>query len=111
MAKSPPPSARWPAVDPVEAGFLDARGKLIEVAAFLDRVERHGKADDYRVRALQKALGKLTKPDAPAERAASVLRALSDPTSAPAARAESSAAGAWQPARPKAAVRPSRKKN
>jgi len=36
MAKSPPASASVPAYDPVEAGFVDARGKLIEVAAFLD---------------------------------------------------------------------------
>jgi hypothetical protein len=96
MAKSPPPSASVPACDPVEAGFLDARGKLIEVAAFLDRVERKGRAEDYRVRALQEALGKLTKPDAAAERAGSVLRALSDPTTRPAAHAGAPAAGAWR---------------
>jgi hypothetical protein len=96
MAKSPPPSASVPACDPVEAGFLDARGKLIEVAAFLDRVERKGLVEDYRVRALQAALGKLTKPDAVAERAGSVLRALSDPTTMPAAQAGAPAAGAWR---------------
>ena len=96
MAKSPPPSASVPACDPVEAGFLDARGKLIEVAAFLDRVERRGRVEDYRVRALQAALGKLTKPDATAERAGSVLRALSDPTTIPAEKAGAPAAGAWR---------------
>ncbi len=96
MAKPPPPPAPAPAFDPVEAGFLDARGKLIEVAAFLDRVERKGRAEDYRVRALQMALGKLSKPDAAGERAGSVLRALSDPTTVPAMRAGAPAAGAWK---------------
>ena len=96
MAKSPPASASVPAYDPVEAGFVDARGKLIEVAAFLDRAERRGRAEDYRVRALQAALGRLTKPDAAAERAGSVLRALSDPTTKPSAQAGAPAAGAWR---------------
>jgi hypothetical protein len=96
MAKSPPPTARAAAYDPVEAGYLDARGKLIEVAAFLDRVERRERADDYRVQALKAALGKLAAPDEAADRAGSVLRALSDPTNKPAERAGAPAAGAWK---------------
>jgi hypothetical protein len=96
MAKSVPPPATKPGYDPVEPGFLDARGKLIDVAAFLDRVDRRHCANDYRVEALKQALEKLVAPDAPADRAGSVLRALSDPTSAPVDKAGSSAAGAWE---------------
>jgi hypothetical protein len=94
MAKSTPPPAPAPGYDPIEAGFLDARGKLIDVAAFLDRVERRRRAGDYRVEALKQALEKLVSPDAPAERAASVLRSLSDPTASPVKQAGSPAAGA-----------------
>jgi hypothetical protein len=96
MAKSSKRPAPPAAYDPVEAGFLDARGKLIEVAAFFDRVERRGRQGDYRVRALRQALRKLASPDAPRQRAASVLRALSDPSAAPVARAGAPAAGAWK---------------
>ena len=39
--------------------FLNARHQLIEVAAFLDRLERAGGEDDYRVRAFRAALGAL----------------------------------------------------
>ena len=45
--------------DLVDLGFMDARIKLIDVAAFLDRVQRHGQEDDYRVRALREALSVL----------------------------------------------------
>ena len=96
MAKTPAPPAAKPGYDPVDAGFLDARGKLIDVAAFLDRVDRHHRADDYRVEALKQALAKLVSPDASADRAGSVLRSLSDPTSAPIEHAGTPAAGAWK---------------
>jgi hypothetical protein len=95
MPRSTPRSA--PVYDPVEAGYLEARGKLIEVAAFFDRAERRGRAGDYRVRALRAALAKLTRPDAPAARAGSVLRALSDRTRAPVPQAGPPAAGAPVP--------------
>jgi hypothetical protein len=45
---------------------------------------------------LQAALDKLMVPEAAADRAGSVLRALSDPTSEPAERAGAPAAGAWR---------------
>jgi hypothetical protein len=96
MAKSTPPPASPPGYDPVEAGFLDARGKLIDVAAFLDRVERRGRTDDYRVEAIKQALEKLISPDVSTDRAGAVLRVLSDPTSAPVEKAGSPAAGAWK---------------
>ena len=36
--------------------FMDARCKLIDLAAFLDRVERHEGEPDFRLAALKKAL-------------------------------------------------------
>jgi hypothetical protein len=36
--------------------FLDARHKLVEIAAFLDRVERAEGKDDFRIKAFRKAL-------------------------------------------------------
>jgi hypothetical protein len=66
--------------------FIDARHKLIDIAAFLDRVERHPGGEDYRFTALQKALPILLT-DRP-DRARAVLESFSDhspeiPVSAP----------------------------
>ncbi|HUA37594.1 MAG TPA: hypothetical protein VMA35_04245 [Candidatus Sulfopaludibacter sp.] len=75
--------------------FLDARHKLIEVAAFLDRVERSPGKDDFRLKAFRRALGKLSGRQW--EKARHVLLAFSDPTTKPIARAEGKGAcGAWQ---------------
>ncbi len=80
----------------VDLGFVAARAKLIEVAAFLDRVERHGAAGDFRCAALRKALAVLA--DGRPERARRILEKLSDPTTAPdSAPAGSAACGAWRP--------------
>ena len=74
--------------------FLDARHKVIEVAAFLDRVERAGGKEDFRLEALRAALGKLNGRQR--EKAKRVLLAFSDPTSKPMAKAEGKGAvGAW----------------
>jgi hypothetical protein len=75
--------------------FLDARHKLIEVAAFLDRVERAAGKDDFRLKSFRAALGKLNGRQK--ENARRVLLALSDPTTTPIAKAESKGAiGAWR---------------
>ncbi len=58
--------------------FIDARHKLIEVAAFLDRIDRHPGEDDYRFAAMKKALPILLA-DRP-DRARAVLESLSDTT-------------------------------
>ncbi len=65
--------------------FMDARSKLIDIAAFFDRVDRGQGEADFRLGALRKALKALEseKPN----RAESVLLALSDPTSEPIAKA------------------------
>jgi hypothetical protein len=74
--------------------FLDARHKLIEVAAFLDRVERAVGKDDFRLKAFRSALGELTSNKK--EKAKNVLLAFSDPTTTPIAKATGKgAAGAY----------------
>mgnify|MGYP001285989356 FL=1 len=70
----------------VDLGFLDARIKLIDIAAFLDRLDRHGQADDYRVKALRKAFAELDSKEP--GRASRVLDALSDHTEEPIEAAE-----------------------
>ncbi len=66
----------------VDTYFLEHRAKLIDVAAFLDRLERAAdgapNADDFRVAALREALDILR--DGNGERAKRVLDLLSDPT-------------------------------
>ena len=70
--------------------FLDARGKLVEIAAFLDRVERATGKEDFRAKAFRKAVRELggNKP----RRAEKVLLALSDPTTKPIPAATTKAA-------------------
>ncbi len=74
--------------------FMDARSKLIDLAAFLDRVDR-GKGDaDFRLAAFRNALEKLNS-NTP-ERAKQVLLSLSDPTNEPIPAAPGKGAiGAW----------------
>lgn len=74
--------------------FTDARSRLIDLAAFLDRVERGEGEADFRLAALREALGHLVS-DSP-EKAKAVLLALSDPTMEPLPAATTkSATGAW----------------
>ena len=74
---------------------MDARAKLLDIAAFLDRVERHGQEDDYRVRALREAFADLG--GSGAQRARAILDRLSDPSEEPIPVAHTKgAAGAWQ---------------
>jgi hypothetical protein len=74
--------------------FLDARHKLIEIAAFLDRVERASGTNDFRLKAFRVALSRLNRRQK--EKARHVLLAFSDPTTKPIANAEGKGAvGAW----------------
>jgi hypothetical protein len=74
--------------------FLDARHKLVELAAFLDRVERAGGRDDFRMKAFRSALPRLNGKKK--NKARSVLLAFSDPTISPIPAATIQAAcGAW----------------
>ncbi len=67
-------------VNLVDLGFMDSRSKLIDLAAFLDRVQRAGQEDDFRVRELKRAMALLST-DVP-DRAREVLLSFSDPTTA-----------------------------
>jgi hypothetical protein len=69
--------------------FMDARCKLIDIAAFMDRLDRATGSEDFRMTEFRKALGEL---DANTDRAAKVLLALSDPTSEPIPAATTKAA-------------------
>ncbi len=62
--------------DLLDLQFIDARHKLIDIAAFLDRIDRHPGEPDYRYEALQKALPILLS-DRP-DRARAVLESFSD---------------------------------
>lgn len=74
---------------------MDARARLIDLAAFLDRVDRAEGPADFRIDALRSALKELgsTGPG----RAERVLLALSDPTQDPIPVAPGKGAvGAWK---------------
>lgn len=94
----------------IDLYFLEHRAKLIDLAAFLDRVERAGPGaggeraqassslppagDDFRLAAFRAALEILA--DEKPEKARRVLDLLSDPTEAPVAAAGTKGAtGAW----------------
>ncbi len=75
--------------------FMDARSKLIDLAAFLDRIERAEGDDDFRMPAFREALAALSSKQN--EKAKQVLLAFSDPTTEPVAKAAGKgASGAWQ---------------
>ncbi|MDA0750672.1 MAG: hypothetical protein O2964_08165 [Verrucomicrobia bacterium] len=74
--------------------FMDARHKLIDLAAFLDRVDRSEGEDDFRIQAFREAMQHLGSGDT--DRAAKVLMTFSDPTTEPIPAATTKAAcGAW----------------
>jgi hypothetical protein len=74
--------------------FMEARAKLIDIAAFLDRVERAEGEADFRFKAFQEALKHIG--DKNVKRARNVLLSLSDPTKEPIPAATTKAAcGAW----------------
>ena len=74
--------------------FMEARAKVIDLAAFMDRVERATGDEDFRMKAFREALKELEKGNA--DRAKRVLLSLSDPTNAPIEKAHSKGAvGAW----------------
>jgi len=98
MPPPPPPPTPDPAAAQVlvNDSFVPVRAKLIEVAAFLDRVERHGVDGDFRCEALRKAAQVLL--DGYPERARRILESLSDPTDVPDDLSTGKPAlGAWHP--------------
>jgi hypothetical protein len=81
----------------VDRYFLEHRAKLLDLAAFLDRVDRAapaGGGEEFRMESLRAAISLLL--DGRPERARRILELLSDPTASPIERAPSKgASGAW----------------
>ena len=74
--------------------FLNARSRLIDLGAFLDRMARAEGEEDFRMKAFRNALAELSTGDRHAARR--VLQVLSDPTREPIPAATTKAAsGAW----------------
>ena len=74
--------------------FMDARAKLIDLAAFLDRVDRGTGDADFRLAAFRSALKELDGGEP--SRARAVLVSLSDPTAEPIEKSPGKGAvGAW----------------
>ena len=74
--------------------FLDARARLIDIAAFMDRVDRADGGDDFRYAAFCAALKALESEKQ--DRARKVLLVFSAPTEEPIPAATTKAAcGAW----------------
>ena len=68
--------------DILDLYFMDARHKLIDIAAFLDRVDRHDGNTDFRYDGFHEAIDAMLAPgDVP--RAQAVLEALSDHSTEP----------------------------
>lgn len=61
--------------------FIAVRARLIDVAAFLDRADRHPGEDDFRLSALKDALPLLS--DGEGNRVRRILESLSDPSIEP----------------------------
>ena len=87
--------------------FVDARARLIDIAAFLDRIERGEGTEgtkgtegteDFRVEAFRRALKELERTGA--DRARRVLLAFSDPTTGPVAKAPGKGACGAYPSHP-----------
>ncbi len=82
----------------IDLGFIDARAKVLDIAAFLDRLDRAPGTDaptDFRVEAIRAAL--LIALDAGPTRAERILKSWSDPTTEPVTRADGKAARGAHP--------------
>jgi len=74
--------------------YMVARARVLDLAAFLDRMDRAEGADDHRVRSLRAALALLA--DGQPERARRILESWSDPTADPIPSAGTKGAtGSW----------------
>jgi len=75
--------------------FMEARAKLIDLGAFIDRIERGTGDEDFRMKAFRTALLELSK--AESQKARRVLLSLSDPTTEPIPTATTKAASGAYP--------------
>ena len=91
--KQPGPTCPMSRADVIDTYFMEHRAKLIDIAAFLDRVERaieDAASDDVRVAALRQAAGILI--DGDGDRAQRILDLFSDHTTEPIERAHTKGA-------------------
>jgi hypothetical protein len=88
----------------IDAYFMEHRGKVLDLAAFLDRVDRAEPStavgdEDFRMSAMRRAIGLLL--DGRPERSKRILELLSDPSAEPiAAAGVKGATGAYPGAAP-----------
>ena len=94
----------------VDEYFIENRTRVLEIAAFLDRLDRAGAGrGDFRMRAFVEALSILV--NGGSDRLLQVQRLLSDPTTEPlAALDRKSALGAYDPSTGSGQARPSGKR-
>ena len=69
--------------DILDQYFMDARYKLLDIAAYLDRLDRHDGELDFRQRGFENALAAMQSPPAGKTRAQAVLESLSDHSTEP----------------------------
>jgi len=69
--------------DILDLYFMDARCKLIDLAAYLDRLERHKGEEDFRQEGFRNALHALQNPSKGKTRVQTVLESLSDHSTEP----------------------------
>ena len=87
------------AIDILDLYFIENRSRLLDIASFLDRIDRHEGAEeakaDYRYRAFERIIELLSQPGGGRTKAIQV--ALSDPTTEPLESAVGLKAwGAWK---------------
>jgi hypothetical protein len=75
--------------------FMEARAKLIDLGAFIDRIERGAGDEDFRMKAFRIALAELSKSEP--QKAKRVLLSLSDLTTEPIPAATTKAASGAHP--------------
>jgi hypothetical protein len=93
-----PPYVKMDAVEILDLYFIENRARLLDIASFLDRIDRYPGADnarqDFRYQSFVKALQLLES--AEGDRAAAIQRIFSDPTTEPLDSAVGlKAVGAW----------------
>ncbi len=84
----------------IDLGFIDARAKVLDIAAFLDRLDRAASVNtstDFRIDAIRAALA-IALENSPA-RAERILQLWSDPTTEPVERSDGKAARGAHPTR------------
>jgi hypothetical protein len=87
----------------IDEYFIENRTRILELAAFLDRLERSADGsswtDDFRMEAFRRALETLAHPST--DKVDKVQLLFSDPTTDPKPTLDAkSASGAWNPAPP-----------